>query len=197
MKLRVAFILASQSPRRRKLLAQLGLPFEVHPSHVDENAINHHSPAQLVQQLALEKARVVAARFPEALTLGADTLVVLDGEVLNKPADAAEARTMLRRLSGRTHTVYTGIALVHPASQRQITDYEATQVTFASLTDAEINAYVATGSPLDKAGAYGIQDDYGAVFIRRIEGDYYNIVGLPLHRLYHMLRSHFADLVEG
>lgn len=196
MKLRVPLILASHSPRRRKLLAQLGLDFEVHPSDLDENATNHRLPEQLVEQLALEKARAVAARFPEALTLGADTIVVLDGDVLNKPADEAEARTMLRRLSGRTHTVYTGVALVHPASRREIVDYEATQVTFAPLTDAEIDAYVATGSPLDKAGAYGIQDDYGAVFIRRIEGDYYNVVGLPLHRLYRMLRNHFADLIE-
>ncbi len=196
MKLRVPLILASRSPRRRKLLAQLGLDFEVHPSDLDENAMNHRLPEQLVEQLALEKARAVATRFPEALTLGADTIVVLDGDVLNKPADEAEARAMLRRLSGRTHTVYTGVALVHPASRREVVDYEATQVTFAPLTDAEIDAYVATGSPLDKAGAYGIQDDYGAVFIRRIEGDYYNVVGLPLHRLYRMLRNHFADLIE-
>ncbi|SHK02612.1 Maf family protein [Rhodothermus profundi] len=196
MKLRVPLILASRSPRRRKLLAQLGLDFEVHPSDLDENATNHRLPEQLVEQLALEKARTVAARFPEALTLGADTIVVLDGMVLNKPADEAEARAMLRRLSGRTHTVYTGVALVHPASQRELVDYEATHVTFAPLSDAEIDAYVATGSPLDKAGAYGIQDDYGAVFIRRIEGDYYNVVGLPLHRLYRMLRNHFADLIE-
>jgi len=196
MKLRVPLILASRSPRRRKLLAQLGLDFEVHPSDLDENATNHRLPEQLVEQLALEKARAVAPRFPEALTLGADTIVVLDGDVLNKPADETEARAMLRRLSGRTHTVYTGVALVHPASRREVVDYEATQVTFAPLTDAEIDAYVATGSPLDKAGAYGIQDDYGAVFIRRIEGDYYNVVGLPLHRLYRMLRNHFADLIE-
>ncbi len=197
MKLRVPLILASRSPRRRKLLQQLGLDFEVHPSDLDEKATNHRLPEQLVEQLALEKARRVATRFPEALTLGADTIVVLDGEVLNKPADEAEARAMLRRLSGRTHTVYTGVALIHPGSQREIVDYEATRVTFAPLSDAEIDAYVATGSPLDKAGAYGIQDDYGAVFIRRIEGDYYNVVGLPLHRLYCMLRNYFPDLIEA
>ncbi len=197
MKLRVPLILASRSPRRRKLLQQLGLDFEVHPSDLDEKATNHRLPEQLVEQLALEKARRVATRFPEALTLGADTIVVLEGEVLNKPADEAEARAMLRRLSGRTHTVYTGVALIHPGSQREIVDYEATRVTFAPLSDAEIDAYVATGSPLDKAGAYGIQDDYGAVFIRRIEGDYYNVVGLPLHRLYCMLRNYFPDLIEA
>ncbi len=197
MKLRVPLILASRSPRRHKLLAQLGLDFEVHPSNLDENATNHRLPEQLVEQLALEKARAVAARFPEALTLGADTIVVIGGDVLNKPADEAEARAMLRRLSGRTHTVYTGVALVHPASRREVVDYEATQVTFAPLTDAEIDAYVATGSPLDKAGAYGIQDDFGAVFIRRIEGDYYNVVGLPLHRFYRMLRNYFADLIQN
>jgi septum formation protein len=196
MKLSVPFILASRSPRRRKLLAQLGVDFEVYPSDLNENATNHRPPEQLVEQLALEKARLVAQRFPEALTLGADTIVVIDGTVLNKPADAEKARAMLRRLSGRTHTVYTGLALVHPISKREITASEATRVSFAPLSDEEIEAYVATGSPLDKAGAYGIQDDYGAVFIRRIEGDYYNVVGLPLHRLYRLLRTHFADLLR-
>lgn len=195
MKLRVPFILASRSPRRRKLLAQLGLDFEVHPSDLDEQATLYQPPDELVEHLALAKARLVAPCFPEALTLGADTIVVIDGTVLNKPADAAEARAMLRRLSGRTHTVYTGLALLHPVSKREVTASEATRVSFAPLSDEEIEAYIATGSPLDKAGAYGIQDDYGAVFIRRIEGDYYNVVGLPLHRLYRLLRTHFTDLL--
>ncbi len=195
MKLRVPFILASRSPRRHKLLAQLGLDFEVHPSDLDEQATLYQPPDELVEHLALAKARLVAPCFPEALTLGADTIVVIDGTVLNKPADAAEARAMLRRLSGRTHTVYTGLALLHPVSKREVTASEATRVSFAPLSDEEIEAYIATGSPLDKAGAYGIQDDYGAVFIRRIEGDYYNVVGLPLHRLYRLLRTHFTDLL--
>jgi septum formation protein len=104
---------------------------------------------------------------------------------------------MLRRLSGATHTVYTGLALVHPPSGRRVTAHEATAVTFAPLSDDEIARYVATGAPLDKAGAYGIQDDHGALFIARIEGDYYNVVGLPLHRLYRVLRAYFADLLDA
>lgn len=195
MKLKVDFVLASRSPRRRRLLEQMGLTFSVHVHPGDEAFEAHWAPHAVVEHLAHEKAAAVAAHYPEALTLGADTIVVLDGDVLNKPADAAEAHAMLRRLAGRTHTVYTGIALVHPASARTVVAHEATAVTFAPLDDDEIAAYVATGSPLDKAGAYGIQDDLGALFIPRIEGDYYNVVGLPLHRLYRVLREHFADLM--
>ena len=133
---------------------------------------------------------------PEALTLGADTVVLLNGEVLGKPRSEAEARSMLGRLSGATHTVCTGLALLHPSSGRSVTGNEATQVTFAELSDEEIAGYVATGSPMDKAGAYGIQDDYGALFVSSIDGDYHNVVGLPLHRLYRMLTQHFADLMS-
>src|SRR5690606_25523373 len=195
--LRVPFVLASRSPRRRALLERLGLPFDVRPSPSGEAWPAGMGPAEAVAQIALEKAEAVAEAAPEALTLGADTVVVLDGAVLGKPADPGEARAMLRRLSGATHTVYTGLALVHPASGRRVTALEATAVTFAPLTDAEVARYVATGAPLDKAGAYGIQDDHGALFVARIEGDYYNVVGLPLHRLYRTLRDHFADLLAG
>lgn len=192
---RIPFLLASQSPRRRALLARLGVAFTVCPSDVEEQVDPALDPEVLVRHLAGQKAGAVAARHPEALTLGADTLVVLDGAVLGKPEGPAEARAMLRRLSGRTHTVFTGLALVHPASGRAATAHEATGVTFAPLSDAEIDAYVATGSPLDKAGAYGIQDDLGALFVAGVAGDYYNVVGLPLHRLYQTLRTHFADLL--
>ncbi len=195
MQLSTPLILASRSPRRRKLLEQLGLDFTVQASTVEETVTPGLSPEHIVQTLAESKALDVAASHADALTLGADTLVVLDGHVLGKPADAEEARSMLRRLSGRTHTVYTGLALVHPASRRTCTAYEATMVTFAVLEPDEIDAYVASGSPMDKAGAYGIQDDLGAVFVRRIEGDYYNVVGLPLHRLYRLLRDDFTDLL--
>lgn len=195
MELTTNLILASQSPRRRKLLEQLGLPFRVQVSPVDEIFPDGEAPAQAVQRLALDKAAPIAAQHPDALTLAADTVVVLDHDVLEKPADADEARRMLRRLSGVTHTVYTGLTLVHPASGRRRAASEATAVTFGQLSDAEIAAYVATGSPMDKAGAYGIQDDFGAVFVARIEGDYYNVVGLPLHRLYRLLHDHFSDLM--
>jgi septum formation protein len=197
MKLSLPLILASRSPRRQKLLAQVGLPFAVQPSAVEEVIPPGLSPSAAVQHLALEKAQAVAVDFPKALTLGADTIVVLDGDVLGKPADAAEARAMLQRLSGRTHIVYTGLALVHAAAKHTVTSFEATHVTFGTLTEAEVADYVATGSPMDKAGAYGIQDDRGALFVARIEGDYYNVVGLPLHRLYRLLRDEFTDVLIG
>ena len=197
MTLRTPLVLASQSPRRRRLLEQLGLAFRVQVSPAEEVVADGEAPAAAVRRLALDKARPVAVQHPSALTLAADTEVVLDGRMLGKPGHPDEARAMLRRLSDRTHTVLTGLALVHPATERRVVACEATSVAFAALTEAEIEAYVATGSPLDKAGAYGIQDDYGAVFVRRIEGDYYNVVGLPLHRVYRLLHDHFADLLAG
>lgn len=195
MHLSSPLILASQSPRRKRLLEQLGLSFEVVVSPVEEVIPPDAVPSQIVQTLAVHKAEPVARAHPHALTLAADTIVVLDESILGKPATTAEAEAMLGRLSGVTHTVFTGLALSHPATGRQVTAVEATAVTFAPLSTDEIRRYVATGSPMDKAGAYGIQDDYGAVFVRRIDGDYYNVVGLPLHRLYTLLRSHFADLL--
>jgi septum formation protein len=193
--LTVPFVLASASPRRHALLRLLGAPFTVVPSDVPEVHVPGTEPSALVQHLALEKALAVAHRTPEALVLGADTVVVHDGEVLGKPADPAEAHTMLRRLSGQAHCVYTGLALVHLSTTRRMVVHETTDVFFAEMDDDEIAAYVETGSPLDKAGAYGIQDDRGALFIRRIEGDYYNVVGLPLHLLYRTLHAHFPDLL--
>lgn len=193
--LRVPLILASRSPRRRQLLERLHLPFTVHPGETEEIVPPGTPPAETVHLLAREKAEAIAPAYPQALTLGADTIVVLDGDVLGKPADDGEAAAMLARLSGRSHTVFTGIALVHAESERSVTAHEMTEVTFAALTAAEIDAYVRTGSPLDKAGGYGIQDDAGALFVEGVRGDYYNVVGLPLHRFYHTLRTHFADLL--
>lgn len=154
------------------------------------------TPSVAVEALACQKAESVSGDDPEALTLGADTVVILGDEVLGKPEAVGHAVSMLRRLSGATHTVYTGLALLHPASGRSVTDHSATLVTFDELSDDEIARYVATGSPMDKAGAYGIQDDYGALFVSRIEGDYYNVVGLPLHLLYRMLVQNFDDLLD-
>ncbi|MEX0747908.1 MAG: Maf family protein [Rhodothermales bacterium] len=195
MKFTIPFILASASPRRRKLLTQIGIDFEVRPSEVDETPPPNLSPEDIAATLALKKAQDVAASRPRALTLGADTIVVYEGTILGKPDGTDEAVRMLGMLNGRTHTVYTGIALVHPASGRSLTSVEATRVTFGKMDANEIASYVATGSPMDKAGAYGIQDDRGALFISRIDGDYYNVVGLPLHRLYRMLKEHFTDLL--
>ena len=188
--LRVPLVLASASPRRRDLLVRLGLDPDVRPTDSDETWPGG-DPGAAVEVIALRKARGV--RAPGALVLGADTVVVLDGDVLGKPTGAADARAMLARLSGRTHTVYTGFALVRDG--RTLTDHRATRVTFADLSRAEIDAYVATGSPLDKAGAYGIQDDAGALLVASVEGDYLAVVGLPLQAVYGALRSHFPDLI--
>lgn len=196
MHLHSDLILASASPRRRTLLQMMGLSFNVHPSDIEEVVPEGVAPGVVAQSLALQKAKAVAPLYPDALTLGADTIVVLDGEILGKPVDPADACTMLRRLSGRTNTVYTGFALVHPASGRHTAHVEATGVTFGAMADQEIAAYVATGAPMDKAGAYGIQDDRGALFISRIEGDFYTVVGLPVHRLYRVLRNEFTDLCD-
>jgi septum formation protein len=191
----VPLVLASQSPRRRQLLERLRIPFSVHPSDAEEVIPAGTSPADAVRLLARQKADAVAPSYPEALTLGADTIVVLDDTVLGKPADEDEAMAMLGRLSGRSHTVFTGIALVHAGTERTVAAFESTEVTFAPLRPAEIATYVRTGSPMDKAGGYGIQDDAGALFIEGVRGDYYNVVGLPLHRLYRTLRDHFSDLL--
>lgn len=195
MRLNTPFILASRSPRRRRLLEQIGMSFEVSVSDVSEDLSDEIAPEAAAEMLALRKAEDVARRNPHAVTLGADTIVVIDGEILGKPGDAAEAAAMLRRLSGRSHTVITGIALVHPQSGRTVQASEATVVTFGPMDSDEIAAYVASGSPMDKAGAYGIQDDRGALFVARIEGDYYNVVGLPLYRMYRILRESFSDLL--
>ena len=190
--LTVPLVLASASPRRRDLLSRLGLTFEVRPSDADEAWPIGLAPGPAAAQVALRKAHATSA--PDALVLAADTVVVLDGEVLGKPTDADDAEATLARLSGRTHVVATGLAL--RLGDRETTAFETTQVTFAPLSASEITAYVATGSPLDKAGAYGIEDDLGAVFVERIEGDYFNVVGLPLRRLYATLRTFVPDLVS-
>ncbi len=180
-------ILASTSPRRRELLNLLGLPFEVAVSRYDEALIDPSgmTPSEYVMQLARGKAEEVAGRMDgDALVIGADTTVVLDGKFLNKPKDADDARQMLRALSGRTHEVYTGLCLIHGDILR--TDFARTEVIFDTLSESTIAAYVATGEPLDKAGAYGIQGK-ALSFIPQIHGDYFNVVGLPLFLLCQML----------
>ncbi len=188
-------VLASQSPRRKKLLEQIGLEFRVQVSAFDEESISARSmhPSQYVATLASAKASIVAQTLTSpAIVLGADTTVVLDGTILNKPTDAADAARMLGLLSNRTHEVFTGIALVESGVKRIVTDVVRTEVCFRALEDEEIAAYIASGSPLDKAGSYGIQDDFGAVFVKEIRGCYYNVVGLPLERLYQRLREYCA-----
>ena len=193
MQLSKPLVLASSSPRRRRLLRQLGLSFSVIPADIDESVEQFRSlePAEFARSLAVRKAQKVSQRRPNALVLGADTIVVHENRILGKPANAIEARSMLRRLRGAQHTVYTAISLTHAASKRSANAVSRTDVTFGQLSDHEIRNYVATGSPLDKAGGYGIQDDLGAIFIERIDGDYYTVVGLPMRRLYQLLKARF------
>jgi len=174
-------ILASASPRRRELLTQAGLEFAVIPADIDETRRPGEAPAGYVQRLALEKALAVHALHPEATVLGADTTVVLPdddaGTILNKPNSPADAERMLRRLAGRSHEVHTGIAVVTRA--QQLTHIETTRVFFSAIPDPELAHYLSTDDSLDKAGAYGIQG-YAARWVHRIEGDFFNVVGLPL-----------------
>ncbi len=194
MILSVPLILASGSPRRHHLLSTLDIPFETQRAEIVEQAADGETPSEMVVRLAREKARFVAASRPSCLVLGADTTVLLDDETLGKPDGPESAYRMLNKLSARSHTVLTGIALVHDATERISTAVESTTVSFDTLSDEEIQDYVQSGSPLDKAGAYGIQDDRGALFVTGIQGDFYNVMGLPLHRLYRLLKDDFSDL---
>jgi septum formation protein len=180
-------ILASASARRAEILRDAGLSFVVLSSAVDETPYPNESPNDLVERLALAKAELVAARaIGPAIIIGADTVISLDGHVLGKPRSTDDARRMLEKLSGRTHSVVTGIALIRIPDAERRTFVESTLVHFAALTSQEILRYLATGEPHDKAGAYAIQGHAGR-FIPRVEGCYFNIVGLPLSRLYHAL----------
>jgi septum formation protein len=183
-------ILASASPRRRELLAVLGLPFEIQPSTFEEpSPETHPNPAAFGISLALGKAEDVAGRNPGRLVIAADTLVVLGTRLLAKPAGSNDASRMIRELSGHTHQVITGVAIVrYGESETARSFHTATDVTFRSLTEPEIRAYVATGEPMDKAGGYGIQG-HGALLIEGIRGDYPNVVGLPVAPLALALRE--------
>ena len=177
-------VLASGSPRRKELLGTMLDDFDVFPSDIPE--IAHGTPRQQVMQLARDKAEDVAKRHPDAVIIGADTLVAIGRHVLGKPQNEADAAAMLRRLSGRTHRVYTGVAVVNGG--RTHVQCGITRVRFETLSDDEIEGYVATGDPMDKAGAYGIQG-IGGKFIRGIRGCYFNVMGLPLSIVYRMLKN--------
>ena len=181
-------VLASQSPRRRDLLDLIGIPHEVRPADVDETVHDGEGPTAYTERLAREKAAAVSALDGdgEAVIVAADTTVVVDGEILGKPADAEDARRTVRRLAGRTHHVYTGLAVVR--GDRAASAVERVAVTFRPLDDREIADYVATGEPMDKAGSYGIQG-YGATLVERIDGDYFAVMGLSLFRLVVLLRE--------
>ncbi len=179
-------ILASASPRRKELLEQLHIPFSVSPSIVEEKIEGIATPADIVMLLALQKANDIAQKHKNAVVIGADTIVTYDGKILGKPHTEKEAHSMLRLLSGNIHEVYTGVAIV--CDEEQLTFYERTEVTFYELTDEEIYDYIESGEPMDKAGAYGIQG-LGAEFVKKINGDYFSVVGLPIARLKRHLKS--------
>lgn len=182
----MSLILASASPRRRELLSLITNHFTVIPAQGEETADTTLPPHILVQQLAGQKAAEVAASHPADVIIGADTLVFCSTEIMGKPADQTDAKRMLTLLSGKTHTVITAVAIAQNGAVTNVFA-EETKVEFFPLTDEEIAAYIATGEPMDKAGAYGIQDK-GALLVKGIAGDYYNVMGLPVGRLYRELK---------
>lgn len=181
-------ILASGSPRRRELLEGMGVDFRVIEPEIEERPREGESPASFVRRLAVEKARKVAEVHPSSWVLGADTVVVLEGEIMGKPRGASEAASMLRRLSGKVHNVLTAFALVNLAEGRQITGLEITEVKFVPMDETDIRWYISTGEPLGKAGAYAIQGR-GGVFVEWVKGSYSNVVGLPLAQLLPHLKA--------
>jgi septum formation protein len=194
----VSLVLASASPRRQELLRNANIPFTVHPANINETPLPNESPRACAERLAQEKAQAVSEQHPQDFVLGADTIVVVDNAILGKPRDAQDAARMLRLLSARSHTVITGVCLVSPANtQAKLTTYnrqpatvssETTLVNMSEISDDEIRDYITTGEPMDKAGAYAIQG-IASRWITRIEGDYSNVVGLPVALVYAMLRK--------
>ncbi len=183
------WILASASPRRRELLAEVIQEFEIIPATGEECVEGNPTPEGLVRQLAEQKAAELASRYPDRAVLGADTVVAFDGKVLGKPKDEADAKRMLELLSGNTHEVYTGVCICYPAPGGErviLVDAACTKVVFEELDKDMVAAYVATGSPMDKAGAYGIQD---GGLVKEIQGSYSNVVGLPLELVREMLKE--------
>jgi len=182
----VRVILASQSPRRRELLNLVGIAHEVQPADIDESYLAGERPREHAERLARGKTAVIARREPDALVIGSDTIVVVDGDVLGKPVDELDAVRMLERLAGRSHVVVTAVAVAWRGETRSAV--EEVGVTFHPMNRPEIDAYIATGEPMDKAGAYGIQG-YGATIVSRVDGDYFAVMGLPLQRLTRVLAS--------
>mgnify|MGYP002601817173 FL=1 len=191
------FVLASKSPRRKELLGNIGINVQIIPSSVDESPYKKLPPEQMVKELAMLKACDVARSLRgNTVVIGADTCVCLGGKVFGKPQNMAEAEEMLRELSGKTHEVFTGFCVYNCKDGTAVSRAEVTHVTFRVLTDSEIKAYVKTREPMDKAGAYGIQKR-GALFIEKIEGDFFNVVGLPLCSLASALKSEFSIDIIG
>ena len=183
-------ILASSSPRRKEILQNANIKFEVKTSDIDETVLDGEMPISLVLRLALEKGMEISNNHPQELIISADTIVVCDNQILGKPLDENDAIKMLTKLSARTHQVITGISLIHLATNKKIIDYVVSDVKFKQLSQQDIIDYVNTKESLDKAGAYGIQG-YGAMLVEKIDGDYFNIVGLPISKLSDLLKKYF------
>lgn len=188
----ISIILATASPRRIELFGLLGIPFQSQGADISEDIYDGESPDDSAQRLADSKAMVLAQDYPDSWVIGADTIVVIGNQILGKPQDPADAADMLERLSGRTHRVLTGVALHRKNRRIQAGFVECTHVKFKTLTPSEINDYIQTGEPLDKAGAYGIQGKAGA-FVEEIHGSYTNVVGLPLERLRKLLMDRLTE----
>lgn len=181
-------ILASSSPRRKELLQNIGLTFKVEPGNYEEDLSCGLEPHELAQRISLGKAESVATRYEDSIVIGADTIILLDGKIMGKPHTDGEARKMLAAISGRSHSVITGFSIIETASGRMVSRSVETKVYIKNLAPDEIDAYVKSGEPLDKAGAYGIQG-LGALLVERIEGDYFNVMGLPLFSLMEALKE--------
>lgn len=189
IKTKIPIYLASKSPRRRKLLKQLGIKFKAFSVNSPEDFLDGEHPVRCVKRIALEKMEFAKQKVKSSILITADTIVVLNHKVIGKPVTRMDAINILSQLSGKVHTVYTGFCVLNQKTGVMVIDYEKTEVEFRKLMKDEIIDYVDGGSPMDKAGAYGIQDDFGAVFVKRINGCYYNVVGLPLTKLYKALRE--------
>ncbi len=191
-------VLASRSPRRAQLLKQIGLKFITDPSSFDEEGVQLTDPDSLVRLISENKGMQVASRHANALIIAADSIVVLNKRIMGKPADANEARKMLSDLSNNTHTVYSGVFVAETDLNNNINSSfslsERTKVTFSPLTTHEIDRYIDSGSPFDKAGGYGIQDDTGSLFVKKIDGDFYNVVGFPLNAFYQKLKREMPSV---
>jgi septum formation protein len=189
IKTSIPIYLASKSPRRRKLLKQFGIKFKAFSVESPEDFLDGEHPVECVKRIAIEKMELAKYKVNRSIIITADTIVVLQHKVIGKPSSKIDAIKILSQLSGKVHTVYTGFCVLNQRTGLVILDYEKTDVKFRKLIKDEIIDYVSGGSPMDKAGAYGIQDDFGAVFVERINGCYYNVVGLPLTKLYKALRK--------
>jgi len=181
-------ILASKSPRRKELLENIGLKFKIVPSDINEDLISFSSPKEYAERLSKEKAKKVVEEYQDAIIIGADSIVILNGEIIGKPKSLENAKEILRKLSGRKHTVITGFTVVDSKTGKSVTKSVLSSVTFKKLSEEEIDDYVTTGELMDKAGAYAIQEKAGA-FIEKVEGDFFNIVGLPIFALCKVLQE--------